>query len=181
MKYWLNLALSALVLGAVISAGVIAPVSGSTPAFAVDEAAAPLITQAATNGSLWAGSDAAGNLYWSEDSGSTWSAGNLSLTKSGVSSLIWSGSSFLATSYFEGARSSDGKTWTRFMLPLGSAFDPGNIIADDEFFRSGSMSVDQIQAFLNQRNPDCREGFVCMKRLHRDHVLERQDGSVPGV
>ena len=163
MKYWLNLALSALVLGAVISAGVIAPVSGSTPAFAVDEAAAPVITQAATNGSLWAGSDAAGNLYWSEDSGSTWSAGNLSLTKSGVSSLIWSGSSFLATSYFEGARSSDGKTWTRFMLPLGSVFDPGNIIADDEFFRSGSMSVDQIQAFLNQRNPDCREGFVCMK------------------
>ncbi len=163
MKYWLNLALSALALGAVISAGVIAPVSGPTPAFAVDEAAAPVITQAATNGSLWAGSDAAGNLYWSEDSGSTWSAGNLSLTKSGVSSLIWSGSSFLATSYFEGARSSDGKTWTRFMLPLGSAFDPGNIISDEEFFRSGSMSVEQIQAFLNQRNPDCREGFVCMK------------------
>jgi LysM repeat protein len=163
VKYWLNLALSALALGAVISAGVIAPVSGPTPAFAVDEAAAPVITQAATNGSLWAGSDAAGNLYWSEDSGSTWSAGNLSLTKSGVSSLIWSGSSFLATSYFEGARSSDGKTWTRFMLPLGSAFDPGNIISDEEFFRSGSMSVEQIQAFLNQRNPDCREGFVCMK------------------
>ena len=60
MKYWLNLALSALALGAVISAGVIAPVSGPTPAFAVDEAAAPVITQAATNGSLWAGSDAAG-------------------------------------------------------------------------------------------------------------------------
>jgi len=48
-------------------------------------------------------------------------------------------------------------------LPLGSAFDPGNLISDEEFFRSASMTVDEIQAFLEQRNPDCRDGFVCMK------------------
>lgn len=162
MKYWLNLALSALALGAVIATGALAPFSASSAAEA-EESATPVITQAATNGSLWAGSDGNGAMYWSEDRGTSWNATGFGLTKSGVSSVIWNGSAFLATSYFEGARSGDGKTWTRFMLPLGSAFDPGNIIADDEFFRSGSMSVDQIQAFLNQRNPDCREGFVCMK------------------
>jgi LysM repeat protein len=162
VKYWLNLALSALALGAVIATGALAPFSASSAAEA-EESATPVITQAATNGSLWAGSDGNGAMYWSEDRGTSWNATGFGLTKSGVSSVIWNGSAFLATSYFEGARSGDGKTWTRFMLPLGSAFDPGNIIADDEFFRSGSMSVDQIQAFLNQRNPDCREGFVCMK------------------
>jgi len=162
VKYWLNLALSALALGAVIATGALAPFSASSAAVA-EESATPVITQAATNGSLWAGSDGNGAMYWSEDRGTSWNATGFGITKSGVSSVIWNGSAFLATSYFEGARSGDGKTWTRFMLPLGSAFDPGNIISDAEFFRSGSMSVEQIQAFLNQRNPDCRSGFVCMK------------------
>jgi LysM repeat protein len=162
VKYWLNLALSALALGAVIATGALAPFSASSAAEA-EESATPVITQAATNGSLWAGSDGNGAMYWSEDRGTSWNATGFGLTKSGVSSVIWNGSAFLATSYFEGARSGDGKTWTRFMLPLGSAFDPGNIISDAEFFRSGSMSVEQIQAFLNERNPDCRSGFVCMK------------------
>ena len=132
------------------------------PALANEEAA-PSIVHGARNSTLWVGADAAGGLHWSENQGTSWTASGFGLTKSGVSSVVWTGSQFLATSYFEAARSSDGKTWTRFMLPLGSAFDPGNLISDEEFFRSASMSVDKIQAFLEQRNPDCREGFVCMK------------------
>ena len=160
VNYWLKLAVSAFAAGSLLVAGHLSPISTVSPAVAEE---APTISHAATNGSLWAGADSEGALYWSEDSGTTWNSASFGLTKSGVSSIIWNGSSFLATSYFEGARSSDGKTWTRFMLPLGSAFDPGNIISDAEFFRSGSMSVEEIDAFLELRNPNCAEGAVCMK------------------
>ena len=134
----------------------------SAPATANEEAA-PSIIHGARSSSMWVGADATGTLFWSENQGTSWTSSGFGLTKSGVSSIVWTGSQFLATSYFEAARSSDGKTWTRFMLPLGSAFDPGNLISDAEFFRSGTMSVEAIQAFLEQRNPDCREGFTCMK------------------
>jgi LysM repeat protein len=62
------------------------------------------------------------------------------------------------------------------MLPLGSAFDPGNLISDADFFRSGSMSAEAIQTFLQERNPDCRSGFVCMKD-YRETTFSR-DASV---
>ena len=165
MNQWLKLALSSLAIAVVAVSGVIT--MPATPAVAneeaVSETAAPTMLHGARNSSLWVGADANGALYWSEDQGTTWTSSDFGLTKSGVSSVVWTGSQFLATSYFEAARSSDGKSWTRFMLPLGSAFDPGNLISDAEFFRSASMSVEEIQAFLQQRNPDCREGFVCMK------------------
>ncbi len=165
MKQWLKLALTTLAISALGVMGVVT--LPSAPASANEDATvdnpAPAISHAARNSTIWVGADADGALYWSEDEGTTWNSGDFGLTKSGVSSVIWTGDQFLATSYFEAARSSDGKTWTRFMLPLGSAFDPGNLISDAEFFRSASMSVDAIQAFLEQRNPDCREGFVCMK------------------
>jgi LysM repeat protein len=80
-----------------------------------------------------------------------------------VTSIVWNGSQFIASSFFQAATSSDGRTWSSFLLPVGSAFDPGNLISDAEFFKSGSMSVDQIQAFLNDKVPTCREGYVCMK------------------
>lgn len=160
VKHWLKLALSGLAIVVTAVAGVIT--MPATNALANEESA-PSIVHGARNSSLWVGADASGALYWSENEGSSWTSSGFGLTKSGVSSVVWTGSQFLATSYFEGARSSDGKTWTRFMLPLGSTFDPGNLISDAEFFRSGSMTAEQIQAFLEQRNPDCREGFVCMK------------------
>ena len=160
MNQWLKLALSSLAIAIVAVAGVIT--MPAPPAVANEEAATTII-HGARNSTLWVGADAAGALHWSEDEGSSWTSSGFGLTKSGISSVVWTGSQFLATSYFEGARSSDGKTWTRFMLPLGSAFDPGNLISDEEFFRSASMTVDEIQAFLEQRNPNCRDGFVCMK------------------
>ena len=165
MKQWLKLALSSLAIAIVAVAGVITMPAASVVAnedTATDDSSTAII-HGARNSTLWVGADAEGTLHWSEDEGSSWTSSGFGLQKSGVISVVWTGSQFLATSYFEGARSSDGKSWTRFMLPLGSAFDPGNLISDEEFFRSASMTVDEIQAFLVQRNPDCRDGFVCMK------------------
>jgi LysM repeat protein len=162
VNQWLKLVISGLAVFVVAVTGVIHPSSAVFPAQANTDSA-PSIVQGARNSSTWVGADATGALYWSADQGVTWTSSGFGLTKSGVTSLVWTGSQFLATSYFEGARSSDGRTWTRFMLPLGSAFDPGNLISDAEFFRSGSMSAPAIQTFLEQRNPDCRSGFVCMK------------------
>ena len=160
MNQWLKLAFSSLAIASVAIAGVIT--MPAALALTPEEAATTII-HGARNSTLWVGADAEGTLHWSEDEGSRWTASGVGVQKSGVTSVVWTGSQFLATSYFEGARSSDGKSWTRFMLPLGSAFDPGNLISDEEFFRSASMTVDEIQAFLEQRNPDCRDGFVCMK------------------
>jgi hypothetical protein len=138
VKQWLKLALSSLAIAIVAIAGVFT--MPAAPAVANEDAvsddSAPTIIHGARNSSLWVGADAAGTLHWSEDEGSSWTSSGFGLQKSGVTSVVWTGSQFLATSYFEGARSSDGKSWTRFMLPLGSAFDPGNLISDEEFFRS---------------------------------------------
>jgi hypothetical protein len=40
--------------------------------------------------------------------------------------------------------------------PPGSAFDPGLIISDSVFFDFGTMTVSEIQKFLDSRVPDCR-------------------------
>ncbi|UOQ89845.1 hypothetical protein MUN74_02685 [Agromyces endophyticus] len=45
----------------------------------------------------------------------------------------------------------------------GKDFNPGNIISDDVFYNSKTMTVDQVQAFLNAKVPICREGYTCLK------------------
>ena len=149
-----------LVLSSVALTGAVG-VFRLSPAAAVE--ASPVMAVAAQNDSISVGADSAGALYWSTDSGSTWVSSGFSLAEHGVTSVIWNGSSFIATSFFGGARSADGKAWTRFMLPVGSAFDPGNLISDSEFFTSGTMTVDEIQAFLDDQVANCRDGYVCMK------------------
>lgn len=42
-------------------------------------------------------------------------------------------------------------------------FNPGNIISDAVFYNSGTMTVAQIQSFLNSKVPNCRNGYVCLK------------------
>jgi len=163
MNQWLKLAFSSLAVAVIALAGVVYPGGAEHESAVANPDASSAIIHGAKNQSLWVGADAAGVLHWSENQGASWTSSGFGLTKSGVTSVVWTGSQFLATSYFEGARSSDGKTWTRFMLPLGSAFDPGNIISDQEFFRSGSMSAEAIQAFLEEKNPTCTTNFVCMK------------------
>jgi len=163
VNHWLKLAFSTFAIVVVALAGVVHPAWGPQDQAVANEQAQPVIVHGAQNSTLWVGADQAGALYWSGNQGATWTASGFGLTKSGVSSVVWTGTQFLASSYFEGARSSDGKTWTRFMLPLGSAFDPGNLISDAEFFRAGSMSASAIQSFLEDRNPTCNQGAVCMK------------------
>jgi hypothetical protein len=44
-----------------------------------------------------------------------------------------------------------------------SQFQPGNIIADALFFNPNTMSVTEIQAFLNAKVDVCRPGYTCLK------------------
>ena len=158
MKYWLKLVFSPVLIAALAFGAV---VSTPNPAVAVEDA--PAMAVAAQNATVTVGADSSGVLYWSNDEGTTWNSSGFALAEHGVSSVIWNGSAFVASSFFVGARSTDGKNWTRFMLPVGAAFDPGNLISDSEFFTSGTMSVEEIQAFLEEQVPTCRDGYVCMK------------------
>lgn len=54
-----------------------------------------------------------------------------------------------------------------------SGFDAGFIISDPVFYHSGSMTVDQIQAFLNDKGANCvpaADGTPCLKDLVVDTV-----------
>lgn len=159
MNRWLKLAISAFAALVMAVSGVVTYGTGSV-AYAN---AAPTVTVAATNNSVTVGADSGGTLYWSTDSGTTWTSSGTRLSQHGVTSIVWNGSHFIASSFFQAASSTDGRNWSRFLLPVGEAFDPGNIISDAEFFTSGTMSVEQIQAFLNEKVPTCRDGYVCMK------------------
>ncbi|CAB4950618.1 unannotated protein [freshwater metagenome] len=53
----------------------------------------------------------------------------------------------------------------------GKMFDPGLIISDSVFFDFGTMSVDQIQAFLNRKVPICNAndgGPTCLRNYAQD-------------
>ena len=55
--------------------------------------------------------------------------------------------------------------------PPGSAFDPGLIISDSVFFDFGSMTLDEIQVFLDSRVSDCRAtdpAIDCLKNYKTD-------------
>lgn len=55
--------------------------------------------------------------------------------------------------------------------PPGSAFDPGLIISDSVFFDFGSMTVEEIQAFLDSRVVNCRAtdtAIDCLKNYRID-------------
>lgn len=44
----------------------------------------------------------------------------------------------------------------------GSDFDPGLIISDEVFFHESSMSLEAIQAFLDDKGGTCQSGFTCL-------------------
>jgi len=55
--------------------------------------------------------------------------------------------------------------------PPGSAFDPGLIISDSVFFDFGSMTVEEIQTFLDSRVSTCRAenpAIDCLKSFRMD-------------
>ena len=168
------MACGALVLGVVTAIAGYPLGEVATPAYA--EEATPALEHAATNGSTVVGADANGTLWWSDEGGEdgTWNNSGTSLSKNGVTSLIWTGERFIATSFFSFARSDDGKNWTVRVFPLGEAFDPGNIISDDEFFQRASMSVDEIQAFLDSKITECRDDYTCLNEFEED-TFDREE------
>ncbi len=60
-------------------------------------------------------------------------------------------------------------------------FNPGNIISDAVFYNSGTMTVAQIQSFLNARVPTCRSGYECLKSYTQATVSQprRTEGCAP--
>jgi LysM repeat protein len=55
--------------------------------------------------------------------------------------------------------------------PPGSAFDPGLIISDSVFYDFGTMTIPQIQAFLDSKVADCRAtnpAIDCLKNVKVD-------------
>jgi len=47
-------------------------------------------------------------------------------------------------------------------------FNPGNIISDAQFYSSNTMTVGQVQAFLNAKVPNCQSGYTCLKNYRAD-------------
>jgi hypothetical protein len=70
--------------------------------------------------------------------------------RNGASDLVYANNRFYATSFFQGAHSTNGNSWTTFTLPLGERFNPGNILPDSKVFTRTQMSVNEIQDFLNR-------------------------------
>lgn len=163
------LSAGALLLGVLVAIGGY-PLSGLMTPSAYASEPTPDLEHAATNGSTVVGADSAGRLWWSDGDGEdgTWVDSGVALGKNGVTSLIWTGERFIATSFFSFARSDDGKDWTVRVFPLGEAFDPGDIISDDEFFQRGSMSAEEIQDFLDSKISDCRDDYVCLNEFEED-------------
>jgi len=56
-----------------------------------------------------------------------------------------------------------------------SRFDPGMIISDEVFFDPMTMSVAEIQAFLDGRVTTCRSGYVCLKDYRTDSPARTAD------
>lgn len=44
-----------------------------------------------------------------------------------------------------------------------SQFRPGNIISNEVFFDSGTMTEEQVAAFLKQKVPACQSGYTCLR------------------
>ena len=65
--------------------------------------------------------------------------------------------------------------------PPGSAFDPGLIISDSVFFDFGSMTVPEIQVFLESRVAECRAtnpAIDCLKNFKMD--IPETPATLPG-
>jgi hypothetical protein len=95
------LSAGALLLGVLVAIGGY-PLSGLMTPSAYASEPTPDLEHAATNGSTVVGADSAGRLWWSDGDGEdgTWVDSGVALGKNGVTSLIWTGERFIATSFF---------------------------------------------------------------------------------
>lgn len=113
-------------------------------------------------GSTTVGSMTDGRLAYSANDGASWNEVSSPLTKNGVSSVSYANGYFIASSFFAGAYSADGTSWTRYGMPVGEKFNPGNIISDAEFFNGNAMTTEEIQRFMETQNTYCVSGYTCL-------------------
>ena len=65
--------------------------------------------------------------------------------------------------------------------PSASTFDPGLIISDSVFYDFGTMTIPQIQAFLDSRVAECRAtnpAIDCLKNIRID--IPETPATTPG-
>lgn len=60
------------------------------------------------------------------------------------------------------APAESAQTSIAYMAAL-SQFRPGNIISNEVFFDSGTMTEDQVATFLRQKVPACQSGYTCLR------------------
>ncbi|MGY1672945.1 LGFP repeat-containing protein, partial [Geodermatophilus sp. SYSU D00710] len=60
-----------------------------------------------------------------------------------------------------------------------SLFDPGHIISDGVFYDSSTMSVEDIQTFLNSKGANC-SGSTCLRSYRQDTAGHAADGYCNG-
>lgn len=70
--------------------------------------------------------------------------------------------------------SSAETTGIRPMADL-SQFRPGNIIADEVFFDSTTLTESQIDSFLRQKVPRCQSGYTCLKDFRQTTTTRAAD------
>lgn len=83
------------------------------------------------------------------------------LTLTVVAAVI-AGVGIVVPSVFNQAQSAQAVMWPEYTIDM-SRFNAGRIISDELFFAGNSMTVAQIQTFLNEKVPSCRSGYTCLK------------------
>ncbi|GAA1446694.1 cell wall-binding repeat-containing protein [Leifsonia poae] len=58
---------------------------------------------------------------------------------------------------------------------VASAFTPGYLISDDNFYNGNAIDVPTIQTFLNAEVPTCRSGYTCLKSYTQATVSRPAD------
>lgn len=59
-------------------------------------------------------------------------------------------------------------------------FRPGNIISNEVFFNSATMSEAQIDSFLRQKVPQCQSGYTCLKDFRQSTTTRSSDSYCSG-
>jgi hypothetical protein len=83
------------------------------------------------------------------------------LTQTLVAAMI-AGVAIVVPSILNQAESAQAAMWPEYSIDM-SKFNAGRIITDELFFDSNSMTVAQIQSFLNEKVPTCRAGYTCLR------------------
>lgn len=107
--------------------------------------------------------DDTGRVFFRTLNSGAWQESNLINTRNGISQLYFFDGVFVATSFFNIYTSVDGQNWDTHFAQVGRKFDNSNLIDDNDFYNKNTMSVSQIQSFLeskvNCQNSNCLAVF----------------------